>query len=384
MGDKKHIILENGVYLLIWLLVLTIPFYAYNGESSLRWHDIMRYWIRLSPFILLFVLSNFLLIPKLLLKKRYIQYISITIGIIVLLFIITPLIRINSIEYRGAIVTPNRMDIPPPGNRPVPPEFQRNNPPTRDGLGPRNRRAGEIRPPMRGIPIKWGPLLESCLVALLLVGCNIAGKFVFKSIRDERILKEVESQNLQAELKYLKANINPHFFMNVLNNIHALIDIDGDKAKQTVIELSTIMRYVLYDSDRPLVPIQKEVDFLNDYINLMRIRFCDDIEIINDYPEKLPDVMIPPLLLITLVENAFKHGISYQNRSFVHIKLSFDINKLIFRVENSFLPNRSGKTGIGLINLRKRIALLFAQDATLDLNSSEEIFTANLIIPINV
>ena len=111
---------------------------------------------------------------------------------------------------------------------------------------------------------------------------------------------------MQAEMDYLKYQINPHFFMNTLNNIHALIDIDTEYAKNAVIELSKMMRYVLYDSGREIISLNKDIQFIQNYIGLMRIRYTNDVDIRVEYPHDLPtQVSIPPLLLIVFVENAF-------------------------------------------------------------------------------
>ncbi len=168
------------------------------------------------------------------------------------------------------------------------------------------------------MPIRWGRMFNDWLLAVLVIGCNLAIRFLFKSIQDDRHLKELESQRLKTELNYLKAQVNPHFFMNTLNNIHALIDIDGERAKETVIELSRIMRYVLYDADRPTVPLRKEMEFIDNYIRLMRIRYAGEVEIRTLCPADPPDVQVPPLMLITLTENAFKHGMSYREVVYRH------------------------------------------------------------------
>ena len=134
-------------------------------------------------------------------------------------------------------------------------------------------------------------------------------------------MKELEHNNLQTELDYLKYQINPHFFMNTLNNIHALVDIDTEKAKQTIVELSRLMRYVLYESNNRLISLSKELQFLNHYIELMRIRYTDKVRIYVSFPTDTGEVQVPPLLFVSFVENAFKHGVSYQHASFVSVCL---------------------------------------------------------------
>ena len=121
-------------------------------------------------------------------------------------------------------------------------------------------------------------------------------------------MRLLEKENLNQQLEYLKYQINPHFFMNTLNNIHALVDIDPEKAKTTIVELSKMMRYLLYEGNNSLIPLHREVEFLRNYITLMKLRYTDKVKIDTDIPVSLPDRRLPPLLLITFVENAFKHG----------------------------------------------------------------------------
>ena len=195
-------------------------------------------------------------------------------------------------------------------------------------------------------------------------------------------MKELEKQNLQTELEYLKHQINPHFFMNTLNNIHALIDIDAEKAKETVIELSKIMRYILYDSSQPLIPLQKEITLMNNYIELMRIRYTDPIDITVSVPEHVPDVKIPPLLFITFIENAFKHGISYRHASFVHVAIEVQEKELSFYIMNSNFNQLPHDTGIGLENVTKRLNLLYGNKYTLSIRAEEDVYRVTLVIPI--
>ena len=126
--------------------------------------------------------------------------------------------------------------------------------------------------------------------------------------------ERLKNENLTTRYNMLVGQINPHFFMNTLNNIHALIDIDTEYAKSAVIELSKMMRYVLYESGSETISLKKDIQFIENYIELMRIRYDSSIDICLDYPATIPNkVAIPPLLLIVFVENAFKHGVSYNH-----------------------------------------------------------------------
>ena len=155
------------------------------------------------------------------------------------------------------------------------------------------------------------------LSAILLVGFNLTIRFFLKSLHDEEMLKELEHQHLESELQYLKYQLNPHFFMNTLNNIHALVDIDSEKAKRTIIELSKLMRYVLYEANKSQISLEREIQFLENYIALMKLRYTERLTIYTDFPIIVPRVQIPPLLFISLLENAFKHGVSYREDSFM-------------------------------------------------------------------
>jgi len=225
-------------------------------------------------------------------------------------------------------------------------------------------------------------MLNDYMVAVLVVGFNIAIRYLFKSMRDEGRIRHLEAHNLQAELNYLKAQINPHFFMNTLNNIHALIDIDADRAKESVIELSKIMRYVLYEADMPRIQLGREIAFIENYVSLMRIRFSDEVDVRMSFPSPVPDIKVPPMLLVTLVENAFKHGISYRRDSFIHVALTVDGGRLRYTVANSASESLAGRPGVGMENMRKRLGLLFGEGGyTLSAHPTLDRYTVTLEIP---
>lgn len=171
--------------------------------------------------------------------------------------------------------------------------------------------------------------------------------------------------------------------MNTLNNIHALVDIDTEKAKETIVELSRLMRYMLYESDKRTLPLSKEVQFLRHYVELMRIRYPESVRIELSLPEEESGVQVPPLLFISFVENAFKHGVSYQKDSFITVSLTLERRELLFRCSNSnFGKNVDEHHGIGLENVRKRLQLLFGDEYTLAISNMEQRFDVLLTIPI--
>ena len=173
--------------------------------------------------------------------------------------------------------------------------------------------------------------------------------------------------------------------MNTLNNIHALIDIDPEKAKSAIVRLSRLMRYILYDTNNIIVPLKRELSFLNHYIALMKIRYSEDVVITVDIPESLPDCNVPPLLYVTFVENAFKHGISYEKESFIYIEFYVADNQLVFHCTNSQPANRALKVGneggVGLTNVRRRLHLIYGSDYKFTIKDSDDQYEVILALP---
>lgn len=378
--NRKQYILENLIYAFIWLLLFIIPLAGYSFEGSIHWNDVRRYWIGLLPFGLLFLLNNYLLIPLFLFRKKYLLYIGLLLISILFLFIVRPLMtdRLNpdphpkkeqvfrkndGDQYHEERMRPTHKGPPPPGGM----------------------RKG---PPLMQFPKRWGPYLNGLLMAMLVAGFNIAVRLLFKSINDAKQLDELERRNLRNELNYLKAQINPHFFMNTLNNIHVLIDIDGKKAKRTIVDLSKLMRYVLYEAEKPFITLEKEIEFIENYIALMRIRYTDDVEIISVYPQDILHAQIPPLLLITLIENAFKHGINISGKSHIRSQMTIEDDHLFYSVINTLPSDSQGSistTGMGLDNLRKRLELIFGKENySLETYRGNGVFIANLNIPVKI
>ena len=175
--------------------------------------------------------------------------------------------------------------------------------------------------------------------------------------------RQAESQkNAEAELVWLRNQLNPHFLFNTLNNISSLIQVDADTAQESIGQLSDLLRYALYESSQKEVPLASEVAFMRDYIDLMRLRCNKMAKIEVELPDPAPNVMVIPLLFISPIENAFKHGVNNRRPSFVHIRLAWDEGRIVFQIENSRHPkaetDRVG-SGIGIENLRRRLELAY-------------------------
>lgn len=176
-------------------------------------------------------------------------------------------------------------------------------------------------------------------------------------------LKESEAARAKAELYNLRSQVNPHFLLNTLNNIYALTAIDHIRAQEAIQQLSRLLRYVLYDNQEAEVPLRDDVNFLENYVNLMKIRLAGNVDVKFQVQLARPTVLVAPLLAVSLVENAFKHGISPVEPSFIHVFISSSEKQVVYQIENSNFPktekDRSGH-GIGLQQVQKRLDLSYA------------------------
>lgn len=378
---------ENLAYGVAWSLLFATPLLSLYLRTSndpyleFNWDEVFFVWGRFSIFLILFLIHNFLLAPLLIHQNKRKLYASIMTALIAVFIVFQCTNRPNFGKREG--FRPHKMeqreDFPPKFEEFE--EFRKHEP---RNEGPRNE---EPRMERRHTP----PLFVgehdvlSIAVLLLMFGANLGTKYYFRSRRDQRKLEDLEKQNLEQQLEYLKYQINPHFFMNTLNNIHALVDIDPSKAQETIRELSKMMRFVLYEGDKSGVPLTKEFEFIRNYTKLMQLRYSDKVKITIDVPEEAPDVTIPPLMLISFIENAFKHGISYQHDSFIDIKLeiSNSASNLLFTCRNSKAekPNQE-KGGVGLANVKKRLDLLYDKSYTLDIKDEPDIYIVELKIPL--
>lgn len=337
---KKHALGENLLYLLVWSAIILVP--VLNSQMLSELHvnldEAWIVWRQIIPYVVIFLVHNHLIAPRYLLKKRYALYLLTNVIFVTIVFVIIDFYQMNigHVSLYGSFTNHE---------------------------------------------VYW-----NILFALFMNGTNGGIKLLYQSLLDEQQMLRLKEENLRAEMTSLKYQINPHFFMNTLNNIHALIDIDTEAAKSAVIDLSKMMRYVLYDSEREMISLSADLQFLRNYIELMRIRYTDHVQITIDAPQTLPEkVAIPPLLLIVFVENAFKHGVSYNHPSYIHISLFYADKKLTAIISNSRNPQPTSPTrqgGIGLENVRKRLDLLYGPHGySLDIQQEEERYTVKLVIP---
>lgn len=378
---------EHTIYTAIWAMLYASPVIniytrmAGNPRITFSWTEILHAWEYTSTWLVMFAIHNFLLLPLLLRKRKTGTYLCLSFLILLTGMFITYLnrpmhknqykIRMEA-EWKADSLAYERVAAVRLG----------------DGryCSPQN--------PMRRKPLEYQPIdplpmlgpgeLVAFFGGLLLMGMNLGVKLYFMSQRDRERQKIIDQRNLEQQMEYLKYQVNPHFFMNTLNNIHALVDIDPERAKTTIVELSKMMRHILYEGSKKLIPLTREVEFLNLYVQLMRLRYTRKVHIDVDVPPQLPELKLPPLMLIIFVENAFKHGISYREESFIDIKVRVENKRLLFSCCNSKpmqVQRTNEKGGMGLQNVRQRLELLYDDDYTLDINDGEKTYEVKLDIP---
>ena len=220
-----------------------------------------------------------------------------------------------------------------------------------------------------------------CLTIFFVVTANNMFAFSFQIEREQ---EHIVKTKLQLELNLLKYQLNPHFLMNTLNNIHALIEDDRDKAQDAVRTLSKIMRYMYYDTSKERVELSKDMEILQSYFELMKLRYIDGVDFQFNVPEEIPHVKVAPNLFVNIVENAMKHGISYGHASFVHFTLEVDDSHVICKVRNSKYEhkNAADSTGFGVKSLKKRLDLLYPEQYEYKVEETENEYFVELIIPV--
>ncbi len=324
---------ENLTYLFAWILVFSLPWIAgLYSTKGLEYRHALRGSINMLPYLAIFLLNNIVLMRYLFVPGRKAAYFASVLAVLIAV-------------WAGI-------------NPPPPPPFITH---------------ASVEFAARMFHTKNVELAAGVIFA------NIAIKMYFVSHRKDIEMLKVRNGQMQSELESLKYQINPHFLMNTLNNIQSLIEVDPAKAYDTIQELSRMMRYVLYDNSGQMVPLSREIEVMKNFIALMRIRYPEHVVISFAYPEDTGTMQVPPLLLITFVENAFKHGISYKGESMVAIDIQIKGERLFFRCMNSNPGKKPQKPGgIGLENVKRRLALIYGKNYKLDIEDGKTRYLVEL------
>ncbi|MBO5539475.1 MAG: histidine kinase [Muribaculaceae bacterium] len=356
---------------MLWSVMLIVPFVGMVVLSSLdnnyefRWIDAWHVLKPLLVILLAFLIHNYFIAPILIYKHNRLQYAAM-LSILLIAFV----------AYQCTSGPPAKPGmLPPPEQRHMTIRHQAN-----ATIPPQSRQ--NIAPPRSQRPRPLATPHDFTMFSLLVfsLGANLGMKLYFKSQQDEQQLTSLEKENLRQELAYLRYQVNPHFLMNTLNNIHALVDIDPSEAKSSIVHLSKFMRYLLYDSDKEYITLQQAIDLVNQYIDLMSKRYCDSVDIRFEAPEQVPNVGLAPLILMPFIENAFKHGVSYNKPSFIHMELSVQDNRICFNCINSKNDIKHEVGGVGMTNVVKRLDLIYGDQYTLRVDDKKQ-YSVCLTVP---
>jgi hypothetical protein len=369
--------IEQISYWLVWLILLFLPLIFWDFNDPQQQKRLIGGWVRILPFFFIFLIHNFILLPYLLLKRRYLAYGILTVILILGInywFIFSDSLHniiINLMEGRQEKLNEMAEHLNEQRN------WQHN---------------GEHEKGYQGAQYwkwhnpSWFVFTYNSIISLLVAGFNAAMKYITQNLNREQLRKELEKETAESQLMVLQNQVSPHFFMNTLNNIHALIDYNREDAKEAVLRLSKMMRYLLYESDNGRTSLKKEIEFLASYIDLMRLRLQPEVDLRVNFPDPVPEVEIYSLLTISFLENAFKYGIDPRAPSFIHILLEADENRIHFNVRNSKTLKGEGSVqpgGLGIENARKRLDLLYGKQYSLKIYNRDLEYEVDLIYPVS-
>jgi len=337
-------------------------------------------FIVINAFLLLFYyLNTQVLIPKLLFNRKWWLYIlAVTICFVSFFYVpreITHLIlgneeevlkqemkqqRRNSLQLSSPLPAANVNAVDSNAGMPKRPSFRRGN---------------------NGGGIHYFPGSYAVFILVFTVGTCIS--VMQQWLKAERTKKDIENEKLNTELSFLRSQVNPHFFFNTLNNIYSLAVVQSNQTAPAVLKLSAIMRYILTETQSNLVPLQNEVDFITNFIDLQQVRLTDKVQVNFQAEGNINDTQIAPLLFIPFIENAFKYGISTKDKTVIDIHLLVKGNMVSFSVINHIVKANKGimeTTGIGINNVKRRLELLYPQKHLLKVTELNNKFIVHLDI----
>jgi hypothetical protein len=357
---KKNWYREAGLHILIWLLIFNMPLLSSNTDHR-TFNEYLRSLIFPFSFAVVFYVNYLFLIQKFLYPKKLILFfIANLILYACCSFASENLRRFQKQQIAAEAGVPKKLPLHKGANGT-----------TKDHKWPHPPSKAEI-------------ILLAFIAFAMTTGVSVAIRTTSQWFRSEDIRRELEREHLKSELLNLKNQLNPHFFFNTLNNIYGLIVQNQDKAQDAVHQLSKLMRYLLYDSNEKYVSLSKEVEFMNHYIDLMKLRLNAGVLVTTDFSTDTAGLKIAPLLFISLIENSFKHGVSLTRPSEIEMRMWIENHsRLNFEIRNTSFPksdsDRSG-SGIGLENLKKRLALLYPASHSLAINVNDKIYETRLTL----
>ncbi|WP_282165226.1 sensor histidine kinase [Cellulophaga baltica] len=334
------------LHVLAWFILFSLPYFLLTLDATqdqVLLKTFIRSWVHLFFYGIIFYINYLYLIDKLLFSNKLLQFI----GINVIIIGVSIMLR----EHLKASYFDQWLDL--------------------------------SSEETRKMPRKEMSIYFNIIATIVPIAFAVALKTTERWVKIEKATKEAATLKLQTEIQHLRYQLQPHFFFNSLNNIYSLVDVAPEQAKSTLHSLSKLMRYLLYETNTSVIALSKEIDFLKKYIDLMELRTSDKTKISYSFPLEETQIQIAPLLFISLIENAFKHGVSATQESEIKIALTTEDNLVIFKIENTNFPktttDKSG-SGIGLQNLKKGLALLYADKYTFETQLKDGIYSVDLRI----
>jgi len=335
----KGIRYEILIHVLVWVILFFLP-YAFTVGAGRPWIELfVHFWLQLLFLATIFYINYFYFVNKWLFNRKPWLFWTSNAALIALFVWSRHEIFISSLDTLNA----------PP------------------------------KPAGKAIPMYY---MDS-LVYLIPVAFAIAIQSGKRLVKMDDLKKEAYNIKLQSELQHLKYQLQPHFFFNSLNNIYGLIDSDPEKAKQTVHSLSKLMRHLFRNSEEEFISLSDEIDFLKKFIALMSLRQHEETKVTYDFPENTSGLRIAPLLFVSIVENAFKHGISATKPSWLFFGLTLREKSLVFTSKNINFPKQEGDmsgSGIGMDNLVRRLDLLYEGKYVLSGGVQGDLYVVNLTL----
>lgn len=344
----------------VWLFFLVLPFVlGIDSTSHERIRFITNVMISYGMLLCLFYIHTYAIYP--LWHKNTWLYLLVLAAVLVGYWFCWHWLHIEPLHPRFGR-RPPEMGSPPPDQQP--------------GYGGDHHWRRNFRN-----PLNLSPILSS-LIAIL---CSFCYRVILDNRARQQMIKERETIDLQSELTFLRSQISPHFMFNVLNNLVALARKKSDQLEPSLISLSHLMRYMLYESDDNRVFLSKEYEYLKSYINLQMLRYGNHVKVHLETNGPLDLYTIEPMLLIPFVENAFKHGIAMIEHPVINILVAVneEKNEFNFRVGNIISPqdvSTDCNSGIGIANVRRRLAILYPNKHELDIINADNNYTVNLYI----
>jgi len=385
--SRLHLLIIIIIHIIIWLLFLQLPllFYPVRVDDKTFWYR--EFISKLLP-IGLFYINYYFFLPRFFEKKRYKAYFGwVFISLLVILITDTLIREKIFITFQQFVVSPGS----PRGGaiaRTGQNFFISRGDSVIKGPDSMIRTFGPLPPPfpfmertLFGIPLRilffsFNRTI-SISVFLLLAGGMI--RLAYSFIKSQNEKKSLENLNLNAEVNFLKSQINPHFLFNTLNSIYSQAHNKSEHTEYSVLKLSELLRYVLYETGEEKVLLEKDIQYINNYIDLQRIRLSSKIKLCYNVNGNLDANTIAPLMLITFIENAFKHGISYTQPSVIEIDITVFEKTLTLKVSNPVVKNDTfTQGGLGLKNVTRRLELLYPGKHTLTVSQADNQYLVNL------